>query len=593
MQVQTWQTLLDKLRTEFQFRDQELNLLHEIDLQILSLRSKLPGVLAFIATGVRDLVKADHVQIMLQRGSVLETTYSVADVDAGQRIAIDDSVTGQCFMTNKTIRIGDTTQPPYDQMYKPIKGMDHQRMYSELVVPISIDGEPIGVLNAESTRRDAFEDHHADAMEKVAAQAAVALQRLQLFDTEELFRKLDQILLNVDEAENSDVLQAALEEVVGTLRQQHIELNGAQILFTRGEDELEIVYSTSRSDVGLRVPIQGSICGRAVRERDTVVVGDVEDDPDYRRMLGSQIQSEIAVPIRLGGDDSLVIGVLNVESEERDAFTGFYKVVLTNFATKVRTLLAYTKLRRDLTDTLEVRSANDLLIAVGDQTSNMIHRLNNTVGAMRFRIRQLQTMQDDGTLAVDERLRDTLGGLLDLADRTLKMPEEVTSFLGHSNNMDVNEVVRRTIDDTRIPEFVTVELNLDDDVTSLPLYSFDIVVQNLVRNAVDAMPNGGMLTVSTSVVSHEELASRYLELVVRDTGSGMRPEVLDKIFELNFTTKREKEGKGLGLGLWWVRAFIKRAKGDIKINSEVGVGTEVLVKIPFDAGQLRSEPESN
>jgi signal transduction histidine kinase len=588
-----WKKLLDGLEAEFRFVDNELNLLHEIDLQILSNQSNLPAVLGFIARGVATLVGADHVQMMLQRGEWLETTYSVADVDSGQRVSIQKSITGRCFTTNEVVLTGDTTQPPYDDLYVPILGKSDQTMYSEIVVPIRIGEVPVGVLNAESQRRDAFSHQHADAMVKVAAQAAVALQRLQLFDTEELFRKLDQILLDVDESEFTDVLQAALEEVVDTLRQQHIELTGAQILFKRNDEELEIVYSTSPADVGLRVPIQQSICGRAVRERRTVVVGKVDDDPEYRRMLGSTIQSEIAVPIRMGGDQSLVIGVLNVESEERDAFTGFYDVVLTNFAGKVRTLLAFTKLRRDVTDVFEVRSANDLLIAIGDQTSNMIHRLNNTVGAMRFRIRQLQDLQEADQLS-DDRVRDTLASLLDLADRTLRMPQEVTSFFGQSNTVDVNECVRRIVGDLQIPPFVSVELNLGENVTSLPLYSFDIVVQNLVRNAIDAMPNGGTLTVSTSVVSHHDLASRYLELVVRDTGSGMSAEVLDRIFELNFTTKREKEGKGLGFGMWWVRAFIKRAHGDIAIYSEVGAGTEVIVKIPFEGVAIRRrEPDAN
>src|SRR5688572_29550275 len=120
----TWKTLLDQLGAEFQFRDNELQLLHDIDLQILSSQSNLTEVLRFIAHGTQALIGADHVQIMLQRGESLETTYSVADVDNGQRIPIDHSITGLCFSTNEVVNAGDTAAPPFDHLYKEITGLD-------------------------------------------------------------------------------------------------------------------------------------------------------------------------------------------------------------------------------------------------------------------------------------------------------------------------------------------------------------------------------------------------------------------------------------------------------------------------------------
>jgi hypothetical protein len=67
----------------------------------------------------------------------------------------------------------------------------------------------------------------------------------------------------------------------------------------------------------------------------------------------------------------------------------------------VRTLLAFTKLRSDVTEAMELRNASDLLVAVGDQASNLIHRMNNTVGAMRFRIIELKDLQQTGELSDD------------------------------------------------------------------------------------------------------------------------------------------------------------------------------------------------
>lgn len=366
-------------------------------------------------------------------------------------------------------------------------------------------------------------------------------------------------------------------------RLEHVRLSGAQILFRKGNDQLEIVHSTNQSDVGLLVSVDESICGRAVQTRKTVTIGDVRNEPKYRRMLGANIQSEIAVPILLG-DDNVVIGVLNVESEEYDAFSGFYQVVLESFADKVRTLLAFAKLRTDMTDVLELGNASDLLVAVGDQTSHMIHRLNNTVGAMRVRIIELQEMQKNGELPDDSYLTSSLDALLQLADRTLEMPRDVTQLLSQEGTTaSVNECVQAALNEFQIPDNVELELRLGPDIPPLPLYSFDIVVQNLIQNALDAMHNGGKLAISTSLTFHEELLTGYVELVVADTGTGIPEDLLGKVFELNFTTKSEKgKGKGLGLGLWWVRNFVRRARGEITIASEINVGSDVVVKIPID-----------
>ena len=256
-------------------------------------------------------------------------------------------------------------------------------------------------------------------------------------------------------------------------------------------------------------------------------------------------------------------------------------MVLESFAEKVRTLLAFAKLRSDVTEILEMRSADDLLVAVGDQTSHLIHRLNNTVGAMRMRILELQDLQREGRLGEDF-LRSSLEGLRELAERTLRMPDDISGLLGQGAvKVEVNECVTKAVKQVERPTSVHLSLDLEDGIPALPLYSFDIVVQNLIQNAVDAMPQGGRLRVATTVIQPQGIATGYFQLQVRDTGVGIPPDMQKKIFELNFTTKGAR-GAGMGLGLWWVRNFVRRAGGDITMRSAPGNGTEVTVKIPLD-----------
>jgi two-component system cell cycle sensor histidine kinase/response regulator CckA len=114
------------------------------------------------------------------------------------------------------------------------------------------------------------------------------------------------------------------------------------------------------------------------------------------------------------------------------------------------------------------------------------------------------------------------------------------------------------------------------------------VVLNLVRNARDAMPKGGKITISTRNVSEREsqkmsgvagfTTGEYVLLEVADTGTGMSPEVMAKIFEPFFTTKGV--GKGTGLGLASVYGIVKQSGGFIQPESEIGVGTTFRVFLP-------------
>jgi signal transduction histidine kinase len=203
------------------------------------------------------------------------------------------------------------------------------------------------------------------------------------------------------------------------------------------------------------------------------------------------------------------------------------------------------------------------------------------VGAMRFRILELQDKQDNEENLDEDFLRESLSALFELAERTLKMPHEITLLLAQEGTtIDVNTCVRKAVGQIEVPSNVELELDLAENIPSLSLYSFDIVVQNLLKNGIDAMPKGGRLSVCTSVVRDPTRSTGYLQLSIRDTGKGIPVDMQRRIFELNFTTKSEK-GKGLGLGLWWVRNFVRRARGDITIRSAPGVGTDVVVKIPL------------
>jgi signal transduction histidine kinase len=168
--------------------------------------------------------------------------------------------------------------------------------------------------------------------------------------------------------------------------------------------------------------------------------------------------------------------------------------------------------------------------------------------------------------------------------------------------VDVNQLVCEShgILSRLLGEHVTMSLQLGEDLPPVRIDRTQLqqVLVNLAVNARDAMPDGGMLAVLTSVADVDEpyIAShptmppgRYVVLAVTDTGVGMSREVLDRIFDPFFTTKTM--GRGTGLGLASVYGTVKQSGGWIWANSEVGCGTTFKIHLPALAAATASLEE--
>ena len=169
------------------------------------------------------------------------------------------------------------------------------------------------------------------------------------------------------------------------------------------------------------------------------------------------------------------------------------------------------------------------------------------------------------------------------------------------SSLDLNALVReleRMLQAT-FPKTVSFNLDLEPDLPAITADKSQIhqVLLNLCVNARDAMPEGGTLTLKTSITAGSELtetfsgvtAENYACVRVGDTGTGMTRQVKSHIFEPFFSTK--ERGKGTGLGLSVVYGVVNNHRGFVQVESEVGAGTSFIIYLPVKHSAVEQSPD--
>ena len=234
------------------------------------------------------------------------------------------------------------------------------------------------------------------------------------------------------------------------------------------------------------------------------------------------------------------------------------------------------------------------MIAVGKMAAVVAHEINNPLAGILTYARLIKKWVQRG-IRDEEQKQEAIESLNLIASESMRCGELLHNLLSFSRtspmNMgfsDLNKIVERTI---RLAEHkaeisgVQLQVELDRSLPPLQCDAAQIeqVALALVINAIDAMPHGGNLWVSTrSTPDHD-----HVELQVRDDGVGIPAEILAHIFE-PFTTTKEV-GKGVELGLAVSKGIVERHGGHIEVTSELGVGTTFQIILPLRAEHLQDK----
>lgn len=251
-----------------------------------------------------------------------------------------------------------------------------------------------------------------------------------------------------------------------------------------------------------------------------------------------------------------------------------------NYLSCTRTLEKKVEEKTDeLEKTQDYLIQSEKLASLGKLAAGIAHEINNPLTSILINSHLISEM-----LEKDVAFGENIKLIIDETNRCSKIVKGLLEFSRQSppekEFANINEVIEKTLllfESQVLANNVRVEKKLNEN---LPVILIDVnkieqVLTNLILNALDTMPGGGILVISSQM----SVDNQFVEVKIRDTGSGIPKEYVSQIFDPFFTTKGIK---GTGLGLSVSYGIVQQHDGTINVQSEVGKGTTIVISLPVE-----------
>ena len=514
----------------------------------------------------------------------------------------------------------------------PVAGVDIAGIRTLLIVPMFKEDAFVGAIAIYRKEVLPFTEKQIELVKNFAAQAVIAIENTRLLS--ELRESLQQQTATADVLRVISRSTFDLHTVLQTLVESAATLCDADSIITREKNGVfyraeACGFSQEFMDYVKDTPIKterGSAFGRALLERRVVHIPDVRTDPEYTQQDHQRLggyRAVLAVPM-LREDAS--IGVLILSRSEVRSFTEKQIELATTFADQAAIAIENVRLfegvearTRELAASLEeLRTTQDRLVQtqklalLGQLTAGIAHEIknplnfvNNFSGISAELIVELQdTLKgmplDDKARTEINELTDTLKSNFDkVVHHGRRADAIVKNMLQHSREgsgehrvIDINALVEESLNlawhgaraETQGFE-VKLKQSFDPSAGGADVFPQDIrrALLNLIANGFYAATRrraetNGADYEPTLTASTKDLGDR-VEVRIRDNGTGMAPDVKEKMFEPFFTTKPTGEGTGLGLSISH-DVIVKQHAGIIEVDTQPGEFTEIRIVLP-------------
>ncbi|HET9718166.1 MAG TPA: GAF domain-containing protein [Pseudolabrys sp.] len=554
-----------------------------------------------------------------------------------------DSVVGRVLIESKTIHIPDVLADPDYKFFDVQKIAGFRTM---LGVPLLREGTPIGIALLMRKTVRPFNESQIDLVETFADQAVIAIENVRLFDevqarTAELADALQQQTATAEVLKVISRSAFDLNMVLQTLVEAAAKLCEADQGTIAREQAGAFVraasYGFSREFVELvkELPVasnRGSATGRALLDGRTVHIADVRADPDYtfsEAIEKGGFKTILAVPMLREGK---AIGVLALTRIEMKPFTDKQIELVSMFADQAAIAIENVRLfesvqtrTRELAKSLEeLRTAQDRLVqteklaSLGQLTAGIAHEIknplnfvNNFSAVSAELIGELQEALQ--RVHFDQKTSGEVGELIDMLRGNLEKVVQhgkradsiVKNMLLHSRQgsgehrlTDINSVVEESLNlayhgarAERQGFNISLKRSFDPSAGEVDLFPQEItrVLLNVISNGFyatakrKAAENGSSYE-PTLAASTKNLGDS-VEIRIRDNGTGIPPDVKERMFNPFFTTKPAGEGTGLGLSISH-DIVVKQHCGSIEVDTAPGEYTEFRIVLPRKGATL-------
>ena len=559
------------------------------------------------------------------------------------------TIAGRAAAEHRTVHVHDILDEPGYELSDLVKQQGYRTV---LAVPMLREQTLLGVITILKSNVDPFTEKQIELVTTFADQAVIAIENARLLG--ELRQRTDDLSESLQQqTATADVLKVIsrstfdLQTVLQTLVKSAARLCDAdKTIITRQKNGVfyraeAYGFSGEFMDYVRNIPIQpesGSGFGRALLERRAVHIPDVKADPEYTSMEMQRLgdyRTVLAVPMLREGVPS---GVLSLTRSEMRPFTDKQIELASTFADQAAIAIENVRLfesvearTRELAKSLQdLRTTQDRLVqtqklaSLGQLTAGIAHEIKNPLNF----VNNFSTVSSE---LVDE-LQDTVKGLA-VDDKTRKHIDELTTMLrgnlekvvqhgkradgivknmllhsregsGEHRPVDINSLVEESLNlayhGARAEKQgfnVTLERSFDPAAGQADVFPQDItrVLLNLISNGFYATrkrkAEAGDGYEPTLMASTRSLGDR-VEIRVRDNGTGIPPEVKERIFNPFFTTKPAGEGTGLGLSISH-DVIVKQHGGSIDVETEPGAFSEFIIVLPRAGAPLTKSGESS
>jgi signal transduction histidine kinase len=327
---------------------------------------------------------------------------------------------------------------------------------------------------------------------------------------------------------------------------------------------------------------------REIAARRTV---STEERESLQLMLRTLEQMNGSVALGFNGEDQLLGALVLRDERLREAYSSdeieLFRGVATTIGVTLQNSQVYERMKE-----------RDRLAALGQMAAGLAHEIRNPLGSIKG---AAQLLQPVGAPAQDNNTREFLDIIVEEVNRLNKIVSQFLDYArpyrGEQRPLEVNEVVRKTLQllaKEQGQHEVEIVTNFAEGLPPVRADAEQMlqVFINLSLNAVQAMPQGGRLLISTSLrrATRRGAAAAFLEVRFRDTGVGIPPGDQRNLFIPFFTTKE----KGTGLGLPISQRIIENHGGTIEVRSQPGEGATFTVLLPIesDAYAAYAEPKT-